>query len=396
MILVGYTRGDLFNMSQFNNSIQRNSRNRSYQRPNQNVTSNNPTLNIEFYPQSLHKYPLHKYPLHQSNNFEKCPVPITFRHLGELVDDMMTEFDGMVNRFAKLIYTDENKRIYKKVCFILAELKLERSLRSVHWKETEHLRKFDCNSELYEYSREISRLPYPLALYLDSIGCFKNKSMNYVPVPAITDNHIADACYSCMPYKFTDILQQLANGVEIEKVPVAAQESLKSLPAIEWMIIENDEGVETHIKLAPESVRFWLKSETDQRIEVNCTSADLDIFDRMNLRLIQFPEILTSHYRMDNGEGNASQLVRFVKNEEHSKEIHWYTMRGVPEEYEKIGILFGFGHFDEPIQPSIAIGDPSSAHTNGHEFSSESLKKAFFDPFEDALITYYIDHLDSD
>lgn len=42
-------------------------------------------------------------------------------------------------------------------------------------------------------------------------------------------------------------------------------------------------------------------------------------------------------------------------------------MHGVPDDCKKLGILFGFGHFEEPVQTSIAVGDPSTAHTRGDD-----------------------------
>lgn len=85
-----------------------------------------------------------------------------------------------------------------------------------------------------------------------------------------------------MPFKFMNVLNQLAIGVEIEKVPVTAQRSLESLPAIKWEKIKNNEGVETHIRLAPESVEFWLKPKprtaTDnQAREINITHDDYNL-----------------------------------------------------------------------------------------------------------------------
>lgn len=51
-------------------------------------------------------------------------------------------------------------------------------------------------------------------------------AIKLVSVPTKTDNHIADPCYSCMPYKFSDVLNLLVNDVEIERVPFGAQEAL--------------------------------------------------------------------------------------------------------------------------------------------------------------------------
>lgn len=153
------------------------------------------------------------------------------------------------------MYTEENKCVYKKVCFILAEFEL----------------------------------------LFDSI-----------------ENRIADACYSCMPHTFTDVSNQVANGVEIEKVPVEAQKCFQSLPAIDWAKTKNSSGVET-IQLTPESVKFWLKpkstdaSEHQQR-ELNTTLDDFKIFNDLQNPLRNS----RAFAKCTNGDkGNASQMVRY-------------------------------------------------------------------------------------
>lgn len=320
---------------------------------NQNGAVNDSTMNLSKYSPRFASLELDQY-----NNYNKHVVPITFRHLSELVDEMLNVFQEMRPTKFSAFYTDENKRIYKKVCFILAEFKLD---RSTHWhKEADNLKSFYC-TEFYGYSNEYMRMsiPYPLALYLDSIGSFKYKSKDYVPVPALTDNRIADACYNCMPHKFTDILNMLANGVEIEAVPIAAQEALKSLPAIDWIQIKNDAGVETHIKLATESVEFWLKSRPHnapehQPRELNITQNDFIVFNDMNSFLNGYSEqILTKCSNTD--QGNASQLVRFDPQTDKRRVANaifqWYVMHDIPDDYKRLGSVFGFGDFRETVQP---------------------------------------------
>lgn len=297
-----------------------------------------------------------------------CDVPITFRHLSDLVDLMLKGFDAHTD-----LFTNANKLIYKKACFLMAEIKLGRCF----YRKPAHLRDISEDKIFGSYSNRDISVPYPLAFYLNSIGRFTNQEMNFVPVPAITENHIADACYSCMPYTFADILNQLANGVEIEKVSIKARASLKSLPAIDWVIIKNDVGVETHIQLSPESVEFWLKprpenAPDDQLRDLNCTHDDFRIFQDINnfilIRCSDRTRKIVADFTKDN-RGNASQLVRFGEYSDSNLGVNeWYTMYDVCSEYKKLGIAFGFGHFEEKVQASVAVGDLRTAHTTGQDY----------------------------
>lgn len=162
---------------------------------------------------------------------------------------------------------------------------------------------------------------------------------------------------------------------------------MKSLPAIDWIKIKNEEGVETHIRLARESVEFWLKPKPydapeDQLRDLNLTDDDFRIFRNINHSVLYFDGILTG--TKNDTKGNASQLVRFEK---YDNECRWYTMHDVRDDCKKLGILFGFGHFEESVQPSIAVGDFSTAHTNGYCYVREFIH-ALFHPIFEAQIKY--------
>lgn len=246
-----------------------------------------------------------------------------------------------------------NKRIYKKICFTLAEFKLYKS-RGFSGDRA-------LGTELYEYidsNFEFMSVPYPLGLYIDSIGCFINESMHYTPVPIKTENHIADACYSCMPHSFADVFNQLASGVEIEKVSVEARKCLQSLPNIDWMETKNRAGVET-IQLTPGSVDFWLKPkpadapERQQR-ELNVTTDDFKIFDDLHRPLrSKSPKIFGRCTNDD--QGDASQMVRYKKYKGNVGQTHWYTIHRIPIDCLKLGIAFGFGHSEESAESSVLM-----------------------------------------
>lgn len=320
--------------------------------------------------------PLHPYGHHNSNHEEYSSsfdlnqyiyagvphkVPITLRHLSKLVDLMLQHFKSPHTD----LFTDAKKLVYKKVCFILAEIKWSRSF--MFGRMSEHLRDISNDPLFYNRCKD-AIVPHPLALYLNSVGRFTNNSISYIPVPAITENHITDACYSCMPYTFTNVLNQLADGVEINKVPEKAQKSLKSLPAIDWEITRNNAGVATHIRLKPESVEFWLKPRLEnapenQLREINCTNDDFCIFSDINFYIAARCSMKVMRVLTRSDEGNASQLVRFEEYDEMISE--WYSMHDISDEDKNLGIMFGFGHFEEKVQESIAVGDFVTAHRWG-------------------------------
>lgn len=113
-----------------------NRRNPKNQRLIQHAAAQNSNEGIDLYSSQLAKLELD-----QRNNCNECVVPITFRHLSELVDEILRRFESMNRNFEGGLFTEENKRIYKKVCFILAELKLDHS--TWNRKNAGHLRNFD-------------------------------------------------------------------------------------------------------------------------------------------------------------------------------------------------------------------------------------------------------------
>lgn len=200
--------------------------------------------------------------------------------------------------------------------------------------------------------------------------------MHYTPVPVKSENRIADACYSCMPHTLTDVSNQLANGVEIETVPVEAPKCFQSLPAIDWVKTKNSSGVET-IQLTPESVNFWLKSKsTDasehQQRELNITLDDFKIFNDLQNPLRNS----RAFAKCTNGDkGNASQMVRYEECMDVSGKTVWYTNHRIPVNYLKLGIAFGFGHFEKSLESSIPIGNSSLASTTGVDSISTYMRQ---------------------
>lgn len=138
--------------------------------------------------------------------------------------------------FAQL-NTVENKAIFKKGMLILSEAKVCYAQRAHLDKPDEELpsKRMYTLEELHDLKEMASVLPYPLAIYLESIGNATTNRQIVTPLIAeITGNEALSGAITYAPRQLLPLLRLLRDGVpegqDVHNIAVGLQE----LPGLVW------------------------------------------------------------------------------------------------------------------------------------------------------------------
>lgn len=294
-------------------------------------------------------------------------VPITFKRLPNYVDRVWDTMEAIGTRPFAQLNTAANKAIFKKGMLILSEVKVCYAQRAHLDKPDEELptKKLYSLEELQDLNNMASMLPYPLAIYLESIGNTTSGRQLVTPLIAEIDgNEALSGAITFAPRQLLPLLRLLRDGVPEGQDVHNIALGLQQLPGLDW---EQFVGPNippaavgaNMVRLSAASAGFWLDGD-----RIRWSDHDFRIFTQI-VQSMGSKKGFNIATDLSPGYGSLAQVVQ-TPDWAVERSCQWYTMDDVDEYNQKLGVAFGFGSFDEHhVQPSRFIGNYTIAYWRG-------------------------------
>lgn len=265
-------------------------------------------------------------------------IPISLLGLPALCEQVWSRMKAIGTRPFTALATNANYAIFVKCMLTLAEAKVTYAQMACPNAPVYSLTSLESFSEMQLRGLKTlsSRLPYPLAMYLESIGVFTIDGQTVVPQLCEHSTGILSGVLSLGLSKLVEVLNVLRTPVSIyEEMYNVANVLNNRLPAFEWGYQDNAEGVRTHVALTEPSYQFW----SMPAITAEQRSIFLQIISSMESKkdFLLLCDIAT-------GAGSSVQAVRFPDAIQCAEdEVQYYMNSIVPS-------------FEEQLAPALMLG----------------------------------------
>lgn len=304
-------------------------------------------------------------------------VPISFAALPEYVDRVWDTMEAIGTRPFGQLNTPENKAIFKKGMLILSEVKLCYAQRAHVDKPDEDLpsKKLYTTEELNDFNNMASVLPYPLALYLESIGnCVDGKQ---IVTPLLAEYRLdnlraVSGALTFAPRQLKALLVLLRQGIPLNAEVHMIALRLEALPNIEWEEFEGQvippapHGPQM-VRLTQRSYEFWIDELLVEDVVVETSIRWTDHEYRTFVKIVQSMNSkkgFNISEDLSSGDGSLVQTVNVI-NWQIDRSVSWFTMTDVPEFDQKLGAAFNLCSSVANIQPSRFRGTYTTAYWRG-------------------------------
>lgn len=294
-------------------------------------------------------------------------VPVTFKRVPTYVDRVWDTMEAIGTRPFAQLNTAVNKAIFKKGMLILSEAKVCYAQRAHMDKPDEELpsKRMYTLEELHDLNEMASVLPYPLAIYLESIGNTMSGRQIVTPLIAeIRGNEAMSGAITYSPRQLLSLLRLLRDGVPEDQEVHNIAIGLNDLPGLVWeqfegpIVAPNVAGPRM-VRLNAASADFWLQND-----HIKWSNHEYQVF----VKIVQSMgskkgfNIMTD---LSPGYGSLAQVVQ-TPLWTVGESCQWYTMDDIDEYNQKLGVAFGFGSFDDHnVQPSRFIGSYTTSYWRG-------------------------------
>lgn len=253
----------------------------------------------------------------------------------------------------------ENKKIFKKGMLILSEAKVCFAQRAHIDKPDEELqtKKLYTLEELQDLNNMTGILPYPLAIYLESIGNTVCGKQTVTPILAELEEYEGgtSGAVTYAPRQLIPLIRLLRAGVHVNDEVHQLAIGLADLPGIEWedfvwpAIPPAAQG-QPGVRITQQCYEFWLTGEPG-REAIKWTDHEYRIFVKI-VQSLNSKKGFNIATDLSHGYGSLAQTVQVPEWREGSN-CEWYTMSDVTEYDQKLGVAFGLGWFSgHDVQPS--------------------------------------------
>ncbi|CAB3252111.1 unnamed protein product [Arctia plantaginis] len=276
-------------------------------------------------------------PMHLTKVVPRFTVRISFKTLNYYTAWI---WDSMMLTYDKLDH-EHNKAIFQKGALLLAEAKVAYAQKSISHTPNEELRsrKVFTDEELLNLKEMASKLPLPLAAYLECIGNTNNGDQLITPVVV---DHPQNVLLSGAPSLMLSLFKQLRFGVPLNG-PLYRRARELGLPMLNWEEFPNTTpgagGGSTRVRITTESFNFWVTTRN------GCYAIKWDANDcRTFKRIVLTLDEKKGHnvdFDLSHGMGSLAQLVQTIdyKVDEPTK---WLTNIPVDDYSIKLGAAFAF------------------------------------------------------
>lgn len=173
-------------------------------------------------------------------------------------------------------------------------------------------------------------LPYPLALFIESIGLFNADQQQVVPILSTSLSEAYPGLMNCAPSSIKSILLMFADPVISDDTTDAVALILSRLPMIRWV---RDAAAGT-IAATPETVQFWTQP---------ISSSQCNGFKQV-IAAFNFKPGFNVRVDITTGIGSAVQAIRFPTSiTDLDNQALYYTNTDV-------------SLFDEQLAPALRLG----------------------------------------
>lgn len=265
-------------------------------------------------------------------------IPISLCGLPMLCEQVWSRMKAIGTRPFTTLATDDNYAIFVKCMLLLAEAKVTHAQMACTSAPVYPLTSLETFNEMQLRGLKSlsSRLPYPLVIYLESIGTFSIDGQFVVPQLCEYSTDSLSGVLSLGLSKLVVVLNSLRTYVPItNEVYTIASVLNDRLPAFTWDFQLNAEGIRTHVKLSDESYQFW----STPAVTAEQRSIFLQIISSMESKkdFLLLCDIAT-------GAGSSVQAVRFPDAFTSSdEEVQYYMNTLVPQ-------------FEEQLAPALMLG----------------------------------------
>lgn len=301
-------------------------------------------------------------------------VPISFFGAIMLLQQLWLRMRAFGLGLIATLDTQRNQAIFTKCFLYICEARLVYAQIASQNSSVLDLPSINQFTELQlRIIRNLSRiLPYPLVMYLESIGNFIIDNQPVVPVLATSALAAHSGAYSKAPTAINTFLNLFVDAVPVTDEILQLVQLIDELPGINWVGPNGqpwrmpnplqDEQNQPAITISLETIRFWndeIPSDADRRIFSKIVSS-MDPVPGFNL-----------HCDIATGEGSCVQIIRFP--ERHvTNDTRYYLNSIVPSFEEQIAPAFVLG-FEFGIQKISRFCD---TYTSCLKHGSASAPKA--------------------
>lgn len=296
-------------------------------------------------------------------------TPVSFKAAPEFVDRVWDTMEAIGTRPFGALNTPENKNVFKKGVLILSEAKVCYAQRAHLDKPDEELpsKRLYTLEELEDLNNMSSILPYPLAIYLESIG--NTADHKQIVTPLIAELQDVEpglsGAINYAPRSLLPLLRLLRAGVPVDGEVHEIAKALELLPAISW---EQFEGPvippaltgTPMVRLSNRCCDFWLTNDG----HIKWTDQEYRIFVKI-VQSLNSKKGFNIASDLSHGQGSLAQVVQ-VPQWSVGQSCEWFTMCDVSEYEQKLGVAFGFGFYGmNTVQPSRFTGSYTTAYWRG-------------------------------
>lgn len=299
-------------------------------------------------------------------------TPVSFRVAPEFTDRVWDTMEAIGTRPFGALNTLENKNIFKKGVLILSEAKVCYAQRAHIDKPDEDLpsKKLYTLEELHDLNNMASILPYPLAIYLESIGNTSDNRQLITPLIAELDDPVDPALSGVISYAprcLVPLLRILSAGVPLDGEVYQLAQAMETLPAISWEQFDGPPIPPAQpvrmVRLTDRCRNFWLHGEVG-RETIKWTDEEYRIFVKI-IQSLNSKKGFNIATDLSHGQGSLAQVVQ-VPAWNIGRSCEWFTMCDVSEYEQKLGVAFGFGFYcGNDVQPSRFTGSYTTSYWRG-------------------------------
>lgn len=277
-------------------------------------------------------------------------VPISFRGLPVLARVVWSRMQSIGTRPFQQLATEENFAIFVKCLLYICEAKLVYAQASCTNHPSSGLPSLDQYSEMQlRIIRTLAtKLPYPLAVYVEAIGNFVADKQMFVPLLIRVNPQAASGVVSYAPSHLRELMRVCQDFVPADNVVANVANGIDDLPIIEW--------VQGHIEVPVPPI----DGAAQPPHLVPAVRAADRTFQFWSARFLSHVEIDTFHKIISTldskrgfnilvditpGDGSIVQAVRFPEELDHDvDEIQYYSMTDIPPFEERLApaLLLGF------------------------------------------------------
>lgn len=291
--------------------------------------------------------------VYKSAIFQRLEAALAPMHLAKVIPPVIVRislktlnyysawiWDSMMMTYDKLDL-ECNKAIFQKGALLLAEAKVAYAQRTTSHTPKEELRcrKTFTDDELSNFKEMASKLPLPLATYLECIG--NTSSGNQLITPVIVE-HPQNVLLSGAPSLMISLFKQLRFGVPLNG-PLYRRARELGLPMLHWENVPNTtlgaEQGSSRMRITSESFDFWVTIRNGSSV-IKWDADDSRTFKKIVLSLDE-KKGHNVDFDLSHGMGSQAQLVQTIDYKIDAP-TKWLASVPVDDYSIKLGAAFAF------------------------------------------------------